>query len=51
MEILEISLKIGFSFPSRFFFSMMIPLNFEHLDSFPSMLLSLVSSTLIGCSV
>jgi hypothetical protein len=35
-EIWEISLKIGFGFPSRFFFSMMIPLNFEHLDGFSS---------------
>jgi hypothetical protein len=35
-EIWEILLKIGFGFPSRFFFSMMFPLNFEHPDGFSS---------------
>jgi hypothetical protein len=35
-EVMKVSLKIGFGFPSCFFFGMMIPLNFEHLDSLSS---------------
>jgi hypothetical protein len=35
-EVWEILLKVGFGFPSCFFFCVMVPLNFEHLDSFSS---------------
>jgi hypothetical protein len=35
-EMWKILLQIGFGFPSRFFFSVMVPLNFEHPDGFSS---------------